>query len=63
MLNTLPAEMPLRIIVQVKNDSTEIRLDEDYGFQMFMGLAKSAYNHNYEVAFELFEKSLRQQHG
>ena len=55
VLNTPPEAMPLRIIAQLKGESMQVQLDEDYGFQMFMGPAKSAFNEKYVEGFKLFE--------
>jgi hypothetical protein len=59
VLFTDPAEMPMRIIGQKKEGHIEIHLDEDYGFQMFVGPAKSAYINNYEEGFRLLENILK----
>lgn len=59
ILFTHPADMPMRIVGQKTGDSLSIQLDEDYGFQMFVGPAKSAYLDKYNQAFQLVEDEIR----
>ncbi|MDB4286231.1 hypothetical protein N9933_02910 [bacterium] len=61
MLSTPAEAMPVRILFVPKEDKTEVRMDEDFGFQMFLGPAKSAFQEKYETRFEMLENSIREE--
>ena len=58
MLFTPDHEMPFRVAVRTQTFNGEtkvtIMLDEDYGFQLFVGPAKRAFREKYENAFRYF---------
>jgi hypothetical protein len=47
-LNIHPEDLPTRIVFFPTNDNLALRLDEDWGFQMFVGPAKAAFKEKYE---------------
>ena len=47
-LNIHPEDLPTRIVFFPKSDNLGLRLDEDWGFQMFVGPAKAAFKEKYE---------------
>ena len=57
MLNTPSEEMPLRVIITTNSDGDTlfVRIDEDYGFQMFAGPVKKAFVEKYEEAFNFYK--------
>ena len=60
VLNTSPFDMPVRMILQKEGRKLKITLEEDYGFQMFVGPAKAAFSEKYQQAFEFYEKHINQ---
>ena len=58
VLNTSYLEMPLRIIIESTSEGLDVKLEEDYGFQMFIGPAKHAFQKKYEQAFDYYEEEL-----
>ena len=47
-LNVHPHDLPIRIVFFQNNDNLNVRLDEDWGFQLFVGPAKTAFKEKYE---------------
>ena len=62
MLNTSPAVMPMRIAIRASESEAgctlAIQIDEDYGFQLFAGPAKSAFRQKNEAATELWTERI-----
>ncbi len=54
MIHSPPEKMPLRIILKLQNNKLSVRLDEDYGFQKFMGSAKQTFKEKYRDAFDYY---------
>lgn len=67
MLFTEPANMPVRIAVRATatdvGASIALQIDEDYGFQMFVGPAKTAFREKNEAAAALWLERIRGLHG
>ena len=65
MLQTPAEEMPLRIAAEAVAHGVGARvrllIDEDYGFQMFLGMAKRAFAEKYAAAFDAAQERLRSQ--
>lgn len=55
MVNIPNLEMPLRIIFQKDGSQYNVRIDEDFGFQLFMGPVKSTFKEKYREAFNHYE--------
>ena len=47
-LNIHPEDLPIRIIFFSESNNLALRLDEDWGFQLFVGPAKKAFKDKYE---------------
>jgi hypothetical protein len=54
ILNTPPEKLPVRITAQVQPNGLLIKIDEDFGTQMFMGPAKTAFFQKYEEAVKIY---------
>ena len=63
MLNVPFEQMPVRIIFLPNGESLDVRMDEDFGFQMFAGPAKSAFVEKNEKAFDFFEENIKRGFG
>ncbi|MCB9670395.1 MAG: hypothetical protein H6734_13035 [Alphaproteobacteria bacterium] len=63
MLNTPPDAMPVRVAVRVSTvdgaTRVEALVDEDYGFQMFAGPARTAFVEKYEAATAVWIERIR----
>lgn len=56
-LNLHESDLPLRIILFNQNGNLALRLDEDWGFQMFVGPVQTAFKERYA---ELLQKIAKQ---
>lgn len=56
VLNTHALDMPVRIILQKEKDQVNVTIEEDYGFQMFVGPAKHDFKKKYEDVFAYYEE-------
>ncbi|MEM7657349.1 MAG: hypothetical protein AAF399_14540 [Bacteroidota bacterium] len=55
-------DFPIRLVLSVSEGSrngVQAQIDEDFGFQRFIGPGKKAYLEKYEAAFEQWEGELR----
>ena len=57
-LNIHPEDLPTRIVFFSVNGNLDLRLDEDWGFQMFVGPAKAAFKEKYEGRLSSLVKEL-----
>lgn len=59
ILNVPAEQMPIRMIFIQNGDNLDVRMDEDFGFQMFAGPAKAAFVEKTQQAFVFFEENIR----
>jgi hypothetical protein len=52
IFNLEATKFPIRIIVFLKENRTEIQMDDNYGFQKFKGNAKNVFEQKNKEAFE-----------